>query len=919
MKNILCLILFTLSAQLSFAQLGTGDGRPGDDRPEDRLVRMDKSPLQAFQSTTAGEHEAKFAIDDDYESNSLTYQDPICWWRTDFGANVALQGISLETTLTNFYIFTSEAPFQSFAIEELIQDPWVDYFHVTDGILPETIIPTTFPVRHVSVISVNPVKIKIREIDFWIGPDGSGPGVGFAEDCTDGIDNDGDGLVDCEDYPCGIGFMNVSYTEPTCPICDDGEICIQAGNADEVSLDGGETWLPIQIGVNCFDNLPEGTYNVIARKSSTGCTKTWSDPIILEAPRGENGDCVNGGFEEGSFEGWTGGLGANNNGTIDISNQDFDLNNRHTIIPSSGFQDPFAPAINGAWGALGTYITRLGNSTRGSEAERLTYCFTVDSDNADFHFNYAVVLEEPGHTGPPLFRYKIYNQSTPNVSIVENEISSEAPFLIVSPSNAHVEYQGWTCVEADLSNLIGETVCVEFITADCKDGGHFGYAYIDGLCTPISAPSVTLEANEIYCVGQTVEVTAAGAGYNQFEWQISKLDADGQEYETVTLSQAADFNTMISDLVGEYEANSNYTLSCDQQVRVKFISGNGCASSVSKLDFKIVCPEYDIDYCDNVIHCSGSFLEVPILGEVDCPGCTYQWSPPQYLDDETAQFPVIETANWGNALNRTYSVTVTSPEGCLYTDQVYVDDDNGYKVTLEVESTSCSYVVTATITFLEPIADNNITLVGTDQEDNDAPVNFTLTGSSPTVKVFTSEVIDRDADSRVRVDVDVIYDSYACVIGTNCSTTKVAPTVPESAYSTPWAITWPNIFAPQSQNNNQWRTFISGIDAANCTTNSISSVSFLKISIFDRWGNLVFQESESKQGLNGLDGSGIVWDGTFNGSFVEAGVYAILIEAESCWSGSHPCPAFCQGNNAPFEECPTENSVIFSADVTVVY
>jgi hypothetical protein len=37
-------------------------------------------------------------------------------------------------------------------------------------------------------------------------------------------------------------------------------------------------------------------------------------------------------------------------------------------------------------------------------------------------------------------------------------------------------------VEYDLSSYIGYEVLIYFRSADCKPGGHFGYAYIDGLC-----------------------------------------------------------------------------------------------------------------------------------------------------------------------------------------------------------------------------------------------------------------------------------------------------------------------------------------------------------------------------------------------------------------------------------------------------
>ena len=73
----------------------------------------------------------------------------------------------------------------------------------------------------------------------------------------------------------------------------------------------------------------------------------------------------------------------------------------------------------------------------------------------------------------------------------------------------------------------------------------------------------------------------------------------------------------------------------------------------------------------------------------------------------------------------------------------------------------------------------------------------------------------------------------------------------------------PNIFSPNNDNVN---------DLFNINSNS-SDVFIIQIMIFDRWGEMVYNQ----KGLNVGEESRF-WDGTFNGRMCEAGVYVYIIE-----------------------------------------
>jgi hypothetical protein len=93
--------------------------------------------------------------------------------------------------------------------------------------------------------------------------------------CTDGLDNDGDGLTDCADPNCGRPVItSIATVDPTPIDCNstalDGSFTISHTGADLFSLDMGVT----PQGSNSFSGLMAGTYNVYMQNSTSGCSAT---------------------------------------------------------------------------------------------------------------------------------------------------------------------------------------------------------------------------------------------------------------------------------------------------------------------------------------------------------------------------------------------------------------------------------------------------------------------------------------------------------------------------------------------------------------------------------------------------------------------------------------------------------------------
>ncbi len=555
-SNILGFILFSIAA---YSQ---GSGIPCEDELDE--VAFPQNAIGS-QSSTFGNGLPSYFLDNiktgswASENVSRTNSEENPWIEIDLGQKYALQGVKVfypsdlyPTGLENYYILTSRDSFASTDLSTELSNPEISYVHVDTVVPSGTLIPLDFTTaRHIRIQYGGTGFLSFIEIDV--------PGTD-TEVCNNGIDDDCDGKVDCDDSDCPPVLFNVSTINPACPICEDGEIHIQAfGDDIHYSVDGGNTFI-----VNCDEpnlcaikGLNDGEYNIVITNDN-GCTVEYTgNPVFLTSPTGiPQGGCLepgcpNGCFEDGNFDGWSGATGSWLNGASENPGLDSD---RHRITQSGFPSDPggldLLPSPTG-----GVYFGRLGNEivaqTIGpdeeSHQEQLTYCFNVTTDNADFYFNFALVLEDPrvGHLDAekPFFQYRMYRNDTGDeiLAPVKHIADIDDPFYEVVPAvpgvAAPIAYKGWTCEYVDLSNYLDINnpieVCIEFITADCLQRGHFGYAYIDGLCSNYEdqLPQVELNINSVYCEYEESSIIATSentVGENQFTWEVCKITSSGQ-------------------------------------------------------------------------------------------------------------------------------------------------------------------------------------------------------------------------------------------------------------------------------------------------------------------------------------------------------------------------------------------------------
>ena len=190
------------------------------------------------------------------------------------------------------------------------------------------------------------------------------------------------------------------------------------------------------------------------------------------------------------------------------------------IIPSLAQVSPFG----------GNYSVMLGDSTEVNYGVAvLSQTFLVGPSNANFTYQYAVVLANPsGHNyyQQPLFRIAVldgagdtipycgeYNVVSGNGTQNFDSMQYSETYPSGGTETFTVFWKDWTKVNVPLTKYMGQCVTVIFEVVDCSLGGHFGYAYIDASCAPLAL--LTSSAN--FCGQDSIELYGP-AGEQYYYW-----------------------------------------------------------------------------------------------------------------------------------------------------------------------------------------------------------------------------------------------------------------------------------------------------------------------------------------------------------------------------------------------------------------
>ena len=304
-------------------------------------------------------------------------------------------------------------------------------------------------------------------------------------------------------------------------------------------------------------NEQEGTLYPDGRIVYNGISKPAANPIQYKRPGpGSNTSNLavpcpdNIGFEYGDFTNWECFLGTVDSiGTTNVItvNPSPPTPNRHVIIPRAtpSALDPFGLFPTNAPDGS-NFCVKLGNTNVGAQAERIRYTIHVPANDSNFAimYDYAVVLQDPGHTmwTQPRFNSRLLDSATNDyIDCASFEYISTAglPGFTVSPVNPGVIYKPWSSVFYSLRGYAGKTIYLEFTTADCVRRAHWGYAYID-VESPCGSP---IQVN-YDCTYPNITTLTAPPGFQFYNWwdqTYSTLLGTGQQ---ITFNPGPTINTI---------------------------------------------------------------------------------------------------------------------------------------------------------------------------------------------------------------------------------------------------------------------------------------------------------------------------------------------------------------------------------------
>lgn len=247
-------------------------------------------------------------------------------------------------------------------------------------------------------------------------------------------------------------------------------------------------------------------------------------------------------FEDGDFSNWecftgkTAEVNGKNAINLTLSGP---VSSRHEIISAASPNklDPY-----GRFPTLcpygGNYSVKLGNNQTGAEAEGMSYTFIVPSaiDTFTFTYFYAVVFQEPGHPLPdqPRFYVTAYEVATGrliNCASFDYVSNGAIPGFEKSTTSSGVLFKNWTPASLQFAGLGGKQVRLEFRTADCTQGGHFGYAYLD-----VGSGCSNILATAPYCRETNSLILNAPYGFKTYTWYTEDYSAVVGNQQSLTLS-----------------------------------------------------------------------------------------------------------------------------------------------------------------------------------------------------------------------------------------------------------------------------------------------------------------------------------------------------------------------------------------------
>lgn len=371
--------------------------------------------------------------------------------------------------------------------------------------------------------------------------------------------------------------------------------------------------------------------------------------------------CDNSDFETGDFTSWELSEGAVNNQPYGFGSViPTTAGTQHFIV--SGGTDPNVPgnALPKLNPNGGSYSVQLGDYANGSKCGIMRQTFLVDANHTSYAYSYALVMQDPSdHTlgEKPFFKVNMYDEN--NNSLICGEYSvisgpggdpgfipfdSECTTIIFITTCVDAYYLPWRTTFIPLDSYVGQNVTIEFVSGDCSQSGHWGYAYLDADCSSVQIDQTAAAL----CSGDPI-VISAPEGAASYLWSPG-----GETTESITVSQPGTYTVTVTP-----------------------VSGSGCSIDLATT----ITGSMDIPTADFTVQptsiCVGSDVTVTDQSTITGTSTITSWEwdfDGDGVVDATEQTPENHTFDTPGNFNVTLTV---SANGCTDSKSVAVQVNNG--------------------------------------------------------------------------------------------------------------------------------------------------------------------------------------------------------------------------------------------------
>lgn len=202
---------------------------------------------------------------------------------------------------------------------------------------------------------------------------------------------------------------------------------------------------------------------------------------------------VNGGFEDGNWNGWNTGGGYWYGGAVAPSsylsggpNYSPGVFEAKSAIVTPGNDPVVGGLLNQVYG--GSYAARVNNWDDSYHASAISQTVTNYTDT-HIYFAWAAVLESSHGIGDSdYFALTLKDTTQGDTLYAVSYDSASTPGYFHNLGSWY--YSDWQVQDLDVSSRLGHDFILSLIGSDCPYGGHGGYVYLDGFGSAPPPPGV---------------------------------------------------------------------------------------------------------------------------------------------------------------------------------------------------------------------------------------------------------------------------------------------------------------------------------------------------------------------------------------------------------------------------------------------